>query len=76
MTICIKHKFPKVILLEKMDFIKGLFIMDIVIAMWEGMELEDVLAQTPSSSSLILKAYCMLDWHSILAILKAQSFGH
>lgn len=38
LAIEVKHIFPKTIFLKKMSFLRGWFILDNIIAIWEGMD--------------------------------------
>ena len=76
-SLKIHHLLPLIVWPEKTGFIKSKYILDKIIAVWEGME----WACKSKQLSIFLKidfskAYDHIEWPFILAMLQALGFGH
>ena len=70
LSLKIKHMLPLIVRLEQTSFIKSIYILDNIIAIWEGME----WAHKSKKKAIFLKidfskAYDCIEWTFILAML-------
>jgi hypothetical protein len=76
LALKIRHLLPLIVRPEQTGFIKSRYILDNIIAVWEGME----WARQSKQAALFLKidfakAYDRIEWPFILAMLQALGFG-
>ena len=76
LSLKICHLLPQIVCPMQMGFIKSQYIMDNIIAIWEGME----WGQNSKQQSIFLKIdfskrYDRIEWPFILAMLEALEFG-
>ena len=76
LALKIRHMLPSIVRPKQTGFLKSRYILDNIIAIWEGME----WASKSKQSAIFLKidfakAYDRIEWPFILAMVRAIGFG-